>query len=857
MKRSISRQVALQRQDPAHRARRRPARRARRRRAPARSSTDAVALGVRAEQSAGRRRRRHALRDQLKCQKRIGRAVADYVGTKLALLIARPARRRTPRRRRGRQLDKLPDRCAVTVAAGRRAASSLPAVGPQCAAAVRRRAAPVDATALRDCLATLLEVWVDRCGPNPQPLRPNILFILTDDQRWDTTDGTHSPIAAPTSCRGTRAELADSRRRVHAGLHDARRSAARAARASSRASTRTAPASTRTAATTAAPTTSTTRQTIATWLQGAGYRTSLIGKYLNGYPQLWDRTTEPPYVPPGWTEWRGMRQRRVLRLRHRRARRRSAATSRSLRQRRGRLLDRRAAREGEDVHQRLGRARASRSSSTSPSRRRTCRRSRRRGTRACSQGIPPWRPPSYNEADVSDKPTLGAEHAAADAGRAGRPRPDPHRPARDAAGGRRGDRRQHDLRHHRHHGAPPEPRHRRQHDRRLLRRQRLALGRAPHCARRTSRTRSRSARRCSSAIRSSRRSRAPTTRFALNIDLAPDLRRAGRRRRADRPRRRRACVRVLDGTAPTWRTDFLTEGWPDSHPWATRARGAVEVHRDPGRRRATRSRPSSSSSTTCVDRSATSSTNVAERPAARRAHRRDGGAAARSSGRTGRSTRTRTARIRTRTSERGDARPRRGRVARLRGEDAASRAADRRSRGRPVDPGRDAVRDAGQLHRHDALPHEPVLLRRDVAVRLSRVHAALRADGLGLLVWDCYRPFGVQQRLWALVPDARYVAEPVVRDGRPVFGVEAQSRRRRRRDARRRGRAAARDAVALRRLQRARSSRLAGRDHGRATERRPARGGDGRRGLPPLPTEWWHFDGPGWERHELLDRPLR
>jgi hypothetical protein len=47
--------------------------------------------------------------------------------------------------------------------------------------------------------------------------------------------------------------------------------------------------------------------TLATWLQGAGYRTSLIGKYLNGYPQLWDPPA-PPYAPPGWTEWRGARR---------------------------------------------------------------------------------------------------------------------------------------------------------------------------------------------------------------------------------------------------------------------------------------------------------------------------------------------------------------------------------------------------------------------------------------------------------------------------------------------------------------------------------------------------------------------
>jgi arylsulfatase A-like enzyme len=36
--------------------------------------------------------------------------------------------------------------------------------------------------------------------------------------------------------------------------------------------------------------------TLATWLQGAGYRTGLFGKYFNGYRQ----TT---YVPPGWDRW--------------------------------------------------------------------------------------------------------------------------------------------------------------------------------------------------------------------------------------------------------------------------------------------------------------------------------------------------------------------------------------------------------------------------------------------------------------------------------------------------------------------------------------------------------------------------
>ncbi|MCC7020347.1 MAG: sulfatase-like hydrolase/transferase [Ardenticatenales bacterium] len=39
--------------------------------------------------------------------------------------------------------------------------------------------------------------------------------------------------------------------------------------------------------------------TLATWLQAAGYRTALIGKYINGYPLEGDDT----HVPAGWSEW--------------------------------------------------------------------------------------------------------------------------------------------------------------------------------------------------------------------------------------------------------------------------------------------------------------------------------------------------------------------------------------------------------------------------------------------------------------------------------------------------------------------------------------------------------------------------
>jgi len=41
--------------------------------------------------------------------------------------------------------------------------------------------------------------------------------------------------------------------------------------------------------------------TLPIWLQAAGYRTALVGKYLNGYP-----AGDKRYVPPGWDYWFGV-----------------------------------------------------------------------------------------------------------------------------------------------------------------------------------------------------------------------------------------------------------------------------------------------------------------------------------------------------------------------------------------------------------------------------------------------------------------------------------------------------------------------------------------------------------------------
>lgn len=49
--------------------------------------------------------------------------------------------------------------------------------------------------------------------------------------------------------------------------------------------------------------------TLATWLQRGGYRTGLVGKYLNNYGANYDPTTpvdDVGYVPPGWSDWQAL-----------------------------------------------------------------------------------------------------------------------------------------------------------------------------------------------------------------------------------------------------------------------------------------------------------------------------------------------------------------------------------------------------------------------------------------------------------------------------------------------------------------------------------------------------------------------
>ena len=130
-------------------------------------------------------------------------------------------------------------------------------------------------------------------GGAVQGAPPDIVLILADDQRWDMLepiDGRHPmPIL--------RSRLIDR------GVWFTRAMVVNALCCPSRASILTGSYSHRTGLYRNAPPNGgfasfDDRRTMATVLRGRGYRTALLGKYLNGYGQ-----TNARYVPPGWDRW--------------------------------------------------------------------------------------------------------------------------------------------------------------------------------------------------------------------------------------------------------------------------------------------------------------------------------------------------------------------------------------------------------------------------------------------------------------------------------------------------------------------------------------------------------------------------
>lgn len=139
------------------------------------------------------------------------------------------------------------------------------------------------------------------------------------------------------------------------------------------------------------------------------------------------------------------------------------------------------------------------------------------------------------------------------------------------------------------------------------------------------------------------------------------------------------------------------------------------------------------------------------------------------------------------------------------------------------------------------------LLRLPFAQRLSKVQEDLEQMGLGLMVYDCYRPWSVTRDMWEILPDSRYV-------GNPARGSRHN-----------RGAAVDLTLVDFRTSQPLEMptdfddfTEKAARDY-QGNPPQVRRNSDllefkmKKHGFEPLITEWWHFDAKGWENYALLN----
>lgn len=56
-------------------------------------------------------------------------------------------------------------------------------------------------------------------------------------------------------------------------------------------------------------------------------------------------------------------------------------------------------------------------------------------------------------------------------------------------------------------------------------------------------------------------------------------------------------------------------------------------------------------------------------------------------------------------------------------------------------------------------------LRKPAVLALAKVQAALKVKGLGLKIFDAYRPYSVTEKIWAPVQDERYASNPAKGSG--------------------------------------------------------------------------------------------
>jgi arylsulfatase A-like enzyme len=221
----------------------------------------------------------------LRCQGAIGLGVSQFIRAKLAGAVFGKTYSRAHAAALGR-LDRIERACAAATVVRAGDGTIVPAVGDACAAALGPPGSPVAVAPLRRCLEDGAAPLAERVA---RPWwRPNLVLILTDDQRWDTLDvmpNVQALLAAAgvdfANAFVTTSLCCPSRASILTGQY----------------------AHTHEVLTNVQPYGGVwaldDSSTLATWLHDAGYVTGIYGKYLNGYTAF----AASGYVAPGWDEW--------------------------------------------------------------------------------------------------------------------------------------------------------------------------------------------------------------------------------------------------------------------------------------------------------------------------------------------------------------------------------------------------------------------------------------------------------------------------------------------------------------------------------------------------------------------------
>lgn len=138
------------------------------------------------------------------------------------------------------------------------------------------------------------------------------------------------------------------------------------------------------------------------------------------------------------------------------------------------------------------------------------------------------------------------------------------------------------------------------------------------------------------------------------------------------------------------------------------------------------------------------------------------------------------------------------------------------------------------------------LLQKEAAIRLLAVQEELESMGLGLKVWDGFRPMASQWAFWELVPDERYVSDPR-KGGRHTRGTAIDVTL-----ITKEGRELIMPSEFDDFSEKAHSDYMEASDeaiHNRKLLREVME----KHGFEVFPSEWWHFDLDGWQNYPPID----